>query len=59
MKPNKLESIEDRLREIERILIGKGHMRASTKQGKAIAFVIEHQAELEKLIKASELKIAA
>jgi hypothetical protein len=50
LKLNKLEQIEDRLKEIERILIGKGHLRAATKQGAAIAFIVEHLETLQEMI---------
>lgn len=52
-KLSKLESVEDRLREIERILIGKGHMRASTKQAKAINLICDNMELFESLVEKS------
>jgi len=49
-KLNKLESLEDRLKEVERVLVGKGHLRATTKQGAAIAFVVEHLETLKRIV---------
>jgi hypothetical protein len=51
-KLNKIGQIEDRLREVERVLIGKGHMRA-TKQAKAINFVVENMEALQALVEKS------
>jgi hypothetical protein len=48
--PNKLERIEDRLREIERVLIAKGHIRATTRQGKAIAYLVENLDVLREIV---------
>jgi hypothetical protein len=49
---NRLEQIEDRLREIERILIAKGHLRATTKQGQAITFLCENLETLQEIVAA-------
>ena len=58
-KLNKIEQIEDRLREVERILIGKGHLRAATKQGAAINFVVEHLETLQELVEKSREQSSA
>jgi hypothetical protein len=44
------QKFDDRLQELERILVGKGFKRGTTAQAKAIAFIIEHQETLQDII---------
>jgi hypothetical protein len=50
MALNKLEKFDDRLQELERILVGKGFKRGTTAQAKAIAFIVENMEELQAII---------
>jgi hypothetical protein len=49
-RDGKLESLADRVHEIERILIAKGHLRATTKQGQAISFLVENLEALQAIV---------
>jgi hypothetical protein len=49
-KLNTIEALQERVREIERVLIAKGHIRATTRQGAAIHFLCENLEALREII---------
>jgi hypothetical protein len=49
-KATKLEDLADRVRELERVLIGKSDIRATTRQGRAISFLVENLETLQEII---------
>ena len=58
-KATKLEDLADRVRELERVLIGKSHIRATTRQGRAISFLVENLETLQEIIAARKQKAGA
>jgi hypothetical protein len=49
-KLNAIEALQDRVREIERVMVRKGIRRGTTAQAKAIRFVIDHQDALQAIV---------